>query len=76
MSDRRVILLEKAPSCLRPCRGQSHGGGDREIQLVARRHHLRAVDVAEVCRRRNGHIAGCQHRGHSAPLVRIGGGRG
>ena len=32
--------------------------GDREIQLVARGATIsRAVDVAEVCRRRNGHIA-------------------
>lgn len=33
-------------------------GGERSIQLVARGATIsRAVDVAEVCRRRNGHIA-------------------
>jgi len=33
--------------------------GDREVELVARGNAMRtAIDVAEICRRRNGHIAG------------------
>lgn len=33
--------------------------GDREVELTARGNAMRtAIDVAEICRRRNGHIAG------------------
>ena len=33
--------------------------GEREIELVARGNAIRtAIDAAEICRRRNGHIAG------------------
>mgnify|MGYP000040290644 FL=1 len=33
--------------------------GDREVELVARGNAIRtAIDTAEICRRRNGHIAG------------------
>ncbi len=33
--------------------------GDREVELVARGNAMRtAIDTAEICRRRNGHIAG------------------
>jgi DNA-binding protein Alba len=33
--------------------------GDREVEIVARGNSMRmAIDTAEICRRRNGHIAG------------------
>ena len=59
MSDRRVIFVGKKPlhAYVRAV-VKAMEDGDREIQLVARGATIsRAVDVAEVCRRRNGHIA-------------------
>ena len=59
MSDRRVIFVGKKPlhAYVRAV-VKAMEDGDRELQLVARGATIsRAVDVAEVCRRRNGHIA-------------------
>jgi DNA-binding protein len=59
MTERRVIFVGKKPlhAYVRAV-VMAMGEGDRSIQLVARGATIsRAVDVAEVCRRRNGHIA-------------------
>ena len=59
MTDRRTIFVGKKPlhAYVRAV-VKAMEDGDREIQLVARGATIsRAVDVAEVCRRRNGHIA-------------------
>jgi DNA-binding protein len=59
MSERRVIFVGKKPlhAYVRAV-VMAMEEGDRSIQLVARGATIsRAVDVAEVCRRRNGHIA-------------------
>ena len=59
MTDRRIIFVGKKPlhASVRAV-VKAMEDGDREIQLVARGANIsRAVDVAEVCRRRNGHIA-------------------
>ena len=59
MSDRRIIFVGKKPlhAYVRAV-VKAMEDGDRELQLVARGATIsRAVDVAEVCRRRNGHIA-------------------
>ena len=59
MSERRVIFIGKKPlhSYVRAV-VMAMEAGDRSIQLVARGATIsRAVDVAEVCRRRSGHIA-------------------
>lgn len=59
MSDRRIIFIGKKPlhAYVRAV-VKAMEDGDRELQLVARGATIsRAVDVAEVCRRRNGHIA-------------------
>ena len=59
MSDRRIIFVGKKPlhAYVRAV-VKAMEDGDKELQLVARGATIsRAVDVAEVCRRRNGHIA-------------------
>ena len=59
MSDRRIIFIGKKPlhAYVRAV-VKAMEDGDKELQLVARGATIsRAVDVAEVCRRRNGHIA-------------------
>ena len=59
MTERRVIFVGKKPlhAYVRAV-VMAMEDGDRAIQLVARGATIsRAVDVAEVCRRRNGHIA-------------------
>ncbi|MGB1587902.1 MAG: RNA-binding protein [Poseidonia sp.] len=59
MTERRVIFVGKKPlhAYVRAV-VMAMEEGDRAIQLVARGATIsRAVDVAEVCRRRNGHIA-------------------
>ena len=59
MTDRRIIFIGKKPlhAYVRAV-VKAMEDGDREVQLVARGATIsRAVDVAEVCRRRNGHIA-------------------
>jgi len=59
MTERRVIFIGKKPlhSYVRAV-VMAMEEGDRSIQLVARGATIgRAVDVAEVCRRRSGHIA-------------------
>lgn len=59
MSERRVIFIGKKPlhSYVRAV-VMAMEEGDRSLQLVARGATIsRAVDVAEVCRRRSGHIA-------------------
>ncbi|MDA7463655.1 hypothetical protein OAO46_01460 [Candidatus Poseidonia alphae] len=60
MSDeRRIIFIGKKPlhAYVRAV-VMAMEEGERSIQLVARGATIsRAVDVAEVCRRRNGHIA-------------------
>jgi DNA-binding protein len=59
MSERRVIFVGKKPlhAYVRAV-VMAMQEGDRSVQLVARGATIsRAVDVAEVCRRRNGHIA-------------------
>ena len=59
MTERRVIFVGKKPlhAYVRAV-VKAMEDGDREVQLVARGATIsRAVDVAEVCRRRNGHIA-------------------
>ncbi|RJU89605.1 MAG: RNA-binding protein [Candidatus Poseidoniales archaeon] len=59
MSERRVIFIGKKPlhSYVRAV-VMAMESGDHSIQLVARGATIsRAVDVAEVCRRRSGHIA-------------------
>ena len=59
MTDRRIIFVGKKPlhAYVRAV-VKAMEDGDRELQLVARGATIsRAVDVAEVCRRRNGHIA-------------------
>ena len=59
MSERRVICVGKKPlhAYVRAV-VKAMQDGDKELQLVARGATIsRAVDVAEVCRRRNGHIA-------------------
>ena len=59
MAERRVIFVGKKPlhAYVRAA-VKAMEDGDRELQLVARGATIsRAVDVAEVCRRRNGHIA-------------------
>ena len=59
MAERRVIFVGKKPlhAYVRAV-VKAMEDGDRELQLVARGATIsRAVDIAEVCRRRNGHIA-------------------
>jgi DNA-binding protein len=59
MTDRRIIFIGKKPlhAYVRAV-VKAMEDGDKELQLVARGATIsRAVDVAEVCRRRNGHIA-------------------
>ncbi len=59
MSDRRTIFIGKKPlhAYVRAV-VMAMESGDRNLQLVARGATIgRAVDVAEVCRRRNGIIA-------------------
>ena len=59
MSDRRTIFIGKKPlhAYVRAV-VMAMEAGDRAVQLVARGATIsRAVDVAEICRRRNGHIA-------------------
>jgi DNA-binding protein len=59
MSERREIFIGKKPlhAYVRAV-VMAMEQGDRSVQLVARGATIsRAVDVAEVCRRRNGHIA-------------------
>lgn len=59
MSERRVIFVGKKPlhAYVRAV-VMAMEEGERSVQLVARGATIsRAVDVAEVCRRRNGHIA-------------------
>lgn len=59
MSERRVIYIGKKPlhSYVRAV-VMAMEAGDSSVQLVARGASIsRAVDVAEVCRRRNGQIA-------------------
>ena len=59
MTDRRTIFIGKKPlhAYVRAV-VMAMEAGDRAIQLVARGATIsRAVDVAEICRRRNGHIA-------------------
>jgi len=59
MADRRIIFIGKKPlhAYVRAV-VKAMEDGNRELQLVARGATIsRAVDVAEVCRRRNGHIA-------------------
>ncbi|MCH1541315.1 MAG: hypothetical protein L7S56_07820 [Candidatus Poseidonia sp.] len=59
MTDRRTIFIGKKPlhAYVRAV-VMAMEGGERSIQLVARGATIsRAVDVAEVCRRRSGHIA-------------------
>ena len=59
MSDRRTIFIGKKPlhAYVRSV-VMAMESGDRNLQLVARGATIgRAVDVAEVCRRRNGIIA-------------------
>tara|TARA_B100000900_G_C20600084_1_gene725122 strand:+ start:120 stop:440 length:321 start_codon:yes stop_codon:yes gene_type:complete len=59
MTERRVIFIGKKPlhAYVRAV-VKAMEDGDKELQLVARGVTIsRAVDVAEVCRRRNGHIA-------------------
>jgi DNA-binding protein len=59
MSERRIIFIGKKPLHLYiRAVVMSMEAGDREVELVARGATIgRAVDVAEVCRRRNGWIA-------------------
>ena len=59
MSDKRTIFIGKKPlhAYVRAV-VMAMESGDRNLQLVARGATIgRAVDVAEVCRRRNGIIA-------------------
>ena len=59
MAERRIIFVGKKPlhAYVRAV-VKAMEDGDRSLQLVARGATIsRAVDVAEVCRRRNGHIA-------------------
>ena len=59
MSEPRVIFVGKKPlhAYVRAV-VMAMQEGERSVQLVARGATIsRAVDVAEVCRRRNGHIA-------------------
>ena len=59
VSERRVIFVGKKPlhAYVRAV-VMAMEEGERSVQLVARGATIsRAVDVAEVCRRRNGHIA-------------------
>jgi DNA-binding protein len=59
MTERRVIYVGKKPlhAYVRAV-VMAMEEGDRSVQLVARGATIsRAVDVAEVCRRRSGHIA-------------------
>ena len=59
MSDRRIIYVGKKPlhAYVRAV-VMAMEEGDHSVQLVARGATIsRAVDVAEVCRRRSGHIA-------------------
>ena len=59
MTERRIIFVGKKPlhAYVRAV-VKAMEDGERELQLVARGATIsRAVDVAEVCRRRNGHIA-------------------
>ena len=59
MSSRRSIFIGKKPlhAYVRAV-VMAMAEGDRSVELVARGATIsRAVDVAEVCRRRNGHIA-------------------
>ena len=59
MSDRREIFIGKKPlhAYVRAV-VMAMEEGNRAVQLVARGATIsRAVDVAEVCRRRSGHIA-------------------
>ena len=59
MTERRIIFVGKKPlhAYVRAV-VKAMEDGDRELQLVARGATIsRAVDIAEVCRRRNGHIA-------------------
>ena len=56
MADRRIIFIEKPLHAY--VRAVVKAMEDGNIVLVARGATIsRAVDVAEVCRRRNGHIA-------------------
>ena len=59
MTDRRIIFIGKKPlhAYVRAV-VKAMEDGDREVQLVARGATIsRAVDVAEVCRRSNGHLS-------------------
>ena len=59
MAERRIIFVGKKPlhAYVRAV-VKAMEDGDRSLQLVARGATIsRAVDVAEGCRRRNGHIA-------------------
>jgi len=59
MTERRVIFVGKKPmhAYVRAV-VTAMAEGERSVQLVARGATIsRAVDVAEICRRRNGHIA-------------------
>tara|TARA_B110000444_G_scaffold261551_1_gene315146 strand:- start:7534 stop:7860 length:327 start_codon:yes stop_codon:yes gene_type:complete len=59
MTERRIIYIGKKPlhAYVRAV-VMAMEAGDRNLQLVARGATIgRAVDVAEVCRRRNGFIA-------------------
>ena len=59
MTERRIIYIGKKPlNAYVRAVVMAMEAGDRNLQLVARGATIgRAVDVAEVCRRRNGFIA-------------------
>jgi DNA-binding protein Alba len=60
MSDIRTIYVGKKPVHVYVAAVlHAMQAGDREVELVARGNAIRtAIDAAEICRRRNGHIAG------------------